>query len=118
MSDERAAQCPADNVKPPCATSVGHPSPITHHLSRLLLFALVLLAGGCAKMSSIGMTTLKSANLRDLQTQVLNHKPDLDQFRSRGPFTVSVQLDRELRVSGAERVTADLFLSASGERAP
>ena len=49
---------------------------------------------------------------------VLDHKPDLDQFRSRGPFAVSVQLDRELRVSAKERVTADLYLSASGERAP
>src|SRR5262252_8632167 len=96
-----------------------HPSPITHYLSRfLVVVAWLALAGGCAKVSGIGVTTLKSANLRDLQTQVLNHTPDLDQFRSRGPFAVSVQLDRELRVSAAERVTADLYLSASGEKAP
>lgn len=76
------------------------------------------MAGGCAKVSSIGVTTLKSTNLRDLQSQVLDHKPDLDQFRSRGPFAVTVDLDHALRVSAAERVMSDRYLSASGEKAP
>ncbi len=56
-----------------------HSSPITHHLSRfLVVLACVLLAGGCAKMSGIGVTTLKSANLADLQGYLLRHRPDLD----------------------------------------
>ena len=92
----------------------GAYAPITHHSSpiTLLVLALVLLAGGCAKMSGIGVTTLKSANLADLQGYLLRNRPDLDQFRSRGPFAVSIQLDHEIRVSAQERVMADRYLSA------
>jgi hypothetical protein len=96
-----------------------HSSPITHHLSRfLVVLVCVLLAGACAKMSGIGVTTLKSPNFADLQGYLLRNRPDLDQFRSRGPFPVSIQLDHEIRVSAQERVMADRYLSASGDKAP
>jgi hypothetical protein len=84
----------------------------------VLAIAGILFAGGCAKMSGIGVTTLKSANLADLQGQLLRQRPDLDQFRSRGPFAVSIQLDHQMRVSAQERVLADRYLSASGDKAP
>lgn len=77
-----------------------------------------MLAGGCAKMSGIGVTSLKSVNLSELEGYLLAHKPDLDRFRLRGPFAVAIQLDHEIRVSAAEHVIADRYLSASGGKAP
>jgi len=85
-----------------------------------LLFALVMLTvlGGCARMPATGVTTLKPASLTELHRHLLNHKADLDQFRLRGPFEVTVHQDRELRLSATERINTDLYLSAPAEKAP
>jgi predicted dienelactone hydrolase len=86
----------------------------------LLLLALtgLLLTAGCARPPGIGVTPIKAASLSDLQSYLLGHKPDVDQFRLRGPFAVSVQKDHEIRLSATERVVADRYLVARAEKAP
>jgi len=85
-----------------------------------LLFAIawLMLVSGCARMPGTGVTSLKPASLSELQGHLLSHKADLDQFRLRGPFAVTVQENRELRLSATERADADLYLSAHAEKAP
>jgi len=68
-------------------------------------------------MPSTGVTTLKPANLSELQGHLLTHKADVDQFRLRGPFDVAMQ-DRELHLSGTERFNADFYSFAPAEKAP
>ena len=65
-----------------------------------------------------GVTTLKAANPSELRKVLLGGKPDLEQFRSRGPFEVVMQEDRELRLSDTERIEVDWYLAASAEKAP
>ncbi len=86
----------------------------------VLLFALawIVLAGGCARMPGTGLTSISASNLNDLRGYLLNHKADVDQFRLRGPFSVSVEQDHDLQLSATERIRADLFLSSPAEKAP
>jgi predicted esterase len=49
---------------------------------------------------------------------VLAREANVDLFRSRGPFGVAVQEDRELRLPSAERIQVDVFLSAALQKAP
>jgi pimeloyl-ACP methyl ester carboxylesterase len=84
----------------------------------LLAIAWLVLLGGCTRMPDTGVTTLKPATLEKLQGHLLTHKADLDQFRLRGPFPVTVQKDHALRLSATESIEADLYLSAPAERAP
>jgi pimeloyl-ACP methyl ester carboxylesterase len=89
-------------------------------LGWLCLFAMgwLLLAGGCARQPSTGVTTLRPANLGELQSYLLDNKADLELFRLRGPFAVAVHLDREILLPDSERIDADLFLSAAADKAP
>jgi dienelactone hydrolase len=89
-------------------------------LRSLLLFALawLTLLSGCARLPGPGVTPLKPASLGELQSYLLNHKADVDQFRLRGPFEVTVQKDHEVRLSPTERFSADLYLFAPAEKAP
>jgi pimeloyl-ACP methyl ester carboxylesterase len=86
--------------------------------SALIVLVYLALVGGCARLPDTGVTTIKSATLNDLRGYLLSHKPDLDQFRLRGPFAVSVQISHELNLSTTERIDADLFLSSSAGKAP
>ena len=83
----------------------------------VLAFAF-LLAGGCARPPSIGVTSIKARTLAELQGHLLDRRPDVDLFRDRGPFAVSVQNDRPLQVSATEQVPADRYLAAPAEKAP
>src|SRR5262249_26225923 len=92
---------------------------VTCHMALLMAaIAAILIAAGCAKVSGIGVTTLKSSNLPDLQTYLLNHAPDVDRFGARGPFTVAIQTDYGIRGSATEGVLADRYLSAPAGKAP
>ncbi len=84
----------------------------------LLSIAWLALAGGCARVPTTSVTTLKVGSLPELQAYLLTHKADLEQFRLRGPFAVATREDHELRLSPTERIKTDLFLSAPGEKAP
>lgn len=85
-----------------------------------ILFAMawLTLVSGCTRLPSPGVTSIRTTTLSELQGYLLNHKADVDQFRLRGPFAVTVQKDRELRLSATELIDADLFLSAPAEKAP
>ena len=83
-----------------------------------VVVALLLSVTGCTRVPSTPVTTLKPSSPAELQTYLLNNRPDLELFRARGPFAVTVQEDYELRLSRTERVRADLYLSAPAEKAP
>ena len=83
-----------------------------------LIVAWLTLVGGCARLPDIGVTTLKPESLDKLRRHLLDQKADLEQFRLRGPFAVTVQEDHEVRLSATERFEADLYLSAPAEKAP
>lgn len=102
-----------------CATKFTI-SPTAMQLAGRALFAIawLALASGCARMPVTGVTPLRPATLSELRGHLLGHKADLDQFRLRGPFAVTVQKDHEVRLSAAERFAADLYLSAPAEKAP
>jgi len=78
----------------------------------------VVLAAGCARLPDTGVTALKVETLSRLQVHLFDHKPDIEQFRVRGPFEVRVEEDRELQLSADERVEADLYLAGHAEKAP
>ncbi len=85
----------------------------------LLLIAVLALAGGCARhMPATGVTSLKAANPADLQKYLLSHKPDVAQFRLRGPFTVTEQTDLEIPLASGQTLIADLFLCDKAGKAP
>ena len=84
----------------------------------LAVVSVALLAGCTRVPPPLQQTPLKVENLSDLRAYLLGHDPDLDLFRSRGPFEVAIHEDQVLRLSPRERVEMDLFLSSAGERAP
>lgn len=84
----------------------------------LLAIAWLALLGGCARMPNTGVTSLRPATLSELEKYSLAHKADVDRFRLRGPFAVTSHNDYELRLSAAEHIAADLYLSAPAEQAP
>lgn len=80
-------------------------------------FALAVLAG-CARVPDLGVTPLKQTTLDALENYLLNHKADVDQFRLRGPFAVTADLNHEIAISPNERIDGDLFLAAPAGKAP
>ena len=85
----------------------------------LLLAAAVALVGGCARhMPATGVTSLKATSPADLQSALLSRKPEVAQFRLRGPFAVSEETDIEIPLPSGVTVTADLFLCAQAKKAP
>ncbi|MEQ1775940.1 MAG: alpha/beta fold hydrolase [Burkholderiales bacterium] len=86
--------------------------------SILIAIALLLLVGGCARLPRTGVTAIKAQTLSELRGHLLSHKADLDEFRLRGPFSVDIQKDYAVRLSAAERIDADLYLSAPAQKAP
>jgi pimeloyl-ACP methyl ester carboxylesterase len=83
-----------------------------------MLIILLLLISGCARMPNLEKTTLKPKSLGELEGYVLNNKPALDLFRLSGPFEVERQDDREILLSGTQRIVADLFMAVHAEKAP
>jgi predicted esterase len=87
---------------------------------RLLLLAIACLAllASCARMPSTGITPIRTATLGELRAHLLANKPDVDQFRLRGPFEVTVREDQDISLSATEKVKADFYLAAPREKAP
>lgn len=82
------------------------------------LALIALVAAGCARLPEIGTTALQPGTIGKLQRHLLDHIPDLDQFRLRGPFVVVQREDIELGTSPGERLVGDLFLASAGDKAP
>ena len=84
----------------------------------LFVAAWLVLASGCSRMPATPKTLITATTFSGLQRDLLARKPDLDQFRLRGPFDVTERDNREIRLSATESVAADLFLSAHADKAP
>ena len=84
----------------------------------LLLIALMAHSVGCARRFPVTeVTPIKAANPAELQGQLLS-KPDVAQFRLRGPFAVIERKDLEIPVPSGLTVEADLYLCATSRKAP
>ncbi len=81
-----------------------------------LVIAWLALAG--AWQPAAHAASLNPRSLGELQSGLLERKAELEQFRKRGPFEVTVQKDRDLRLSPTERYKADWYLAAPAEKAP
>jgi pimeloyl-ACP methyl ester carboxylesterase len=85
------------------------------------VLAAALLVGGCARGPTVTVTSIKAESFGELQEQLQvqeSVKSDVDLFRSRGPFPVTTESDRDLRLSRTERIRMDVYLSRPPEPAP
>ena len=85
----------------------------------LLLLAFLAQSIGCARQFPVTeVTPIKAASPAEIQQYLLSHKPDVEQFRLRGPFTIIERRDLEIPVSPDLTVEADLYLCAAARKAP
>src|SRR5262245_4558913 len=88
-------------------------------ISALLLIALMAHSIGCARrFPAPEATPIKVADPAELQRYLLSRKPDVAQFRLRGPFAVIERRDLEIPLSPDLTVEADLYLCAAVRKAP
>ncbi len=88
-------------------------------IAALLLIALMAHSVGCARrFPATEVTTIKAANPAELQRYLLSRKPDVAQFKLRGPFAVTERRDLEIRLASGLTVEADLYLCAAARKAP
>jgi dienelactone hydrolase len=101
---------------PVTAAAIGRSS---FRISALLLSAFMAQAVGCTpQFPTTKVTPIKAANPVDLQRYLLSRKPDVAQFRFRGPFTIVERRDLEIPVDSDLTVNADLYLCAAASKAP
>jgi len=85
----------------------------------LFLIALLAQSAGCARhFPVIQVTSIRASSPEELQKYLLAHKPDVAQFKSRGPFNVAERRDIEIRAAADVAVTADLYLCVAARKAP
>jgi pimeloyl-ACP methyl ester carboxylesterase len=85
----------------------------------LLLIVLMAHSFGCARrFPETEVTPIKAATPADLERDLLSRKPDVAQFRLRGPFAVSEHKDLEISLSPDLTLDADLYLCAPATKAP
>jgi pimeloyl-ACP methyl ester carboxylesterase len=85
----------------------------------ILLMTLMGYSLGCARrFPATEVTTIKAATPTELERYLLSHKPDVGQFRSRGPFAFTERRDLEVPLVSGLRVQADLYLCATSRKAP
>jgi pimeloyl-ACP methyl ester carboxylesterase len=79
----------------------------------LLLLALL---PGCARQTPLpAVTPIKASSPAELQKIVLSMKPEVAQFRLRGPFAVTERRDIRIPLGAGIVVEADLFLCAASK---
>jgi dienelactone hydrolase len=116
---------------------------VSKSLIQVAIVSLALVGGGARPE---GVTSLKPGSFSELRSYLRDHKPDVDQFRPRGPFGVDVHENYEIPVSTApsdsdvgmtefrfpqktprfpsaqklapDHIDTDLFLSEHAEKAP
>jgi dienelactone hydrolase len=64
------------------------------------------------------VTRIKAANPAELQQYLLSRKPDVAQFRLRGPFAVTERREIEIPVVSGLTLEADLYLCTAAQKAP
>jgi dienelactone hydrolase len=105
----------ARNV-PANAAVIGRSS---FRISALLLIAFTAHAVGCARQfPTTNVTPIKVLNPAELQRYLLSRKPDVAQFRFRGPFAIVQRRDLEIPLDSGLTVKADLYLCAAASKAP
>ena len=98
------------------AIAIGRPG---FRIPVLLLIALMALSISCARrFPATEVTPIKVDNPAELQRYLLSHKPDVAQFRMRGPFAVIERRDLEIPLVSGPTVEADLYLCAAARKAP
>jgi pimeloyl-ACP methyl ester carboxylesterase len=101
---------------PATAAAIGRSS---LRISALLLIACMAHAVGCARQfPTTQVTPIKAANPTELQGYLLSSKPDVAQFRFRGPFAIVERRDLEIPLDSDLTVEADLYLCAVASKAP
>src|SRR5687768_5310637 len=74
---------------------------------------------GCARrFPAVEVTPIKAANPAELQRDILSRKPDVAQFRLRGPFAVIERRDLEISLVSGPTVEADLYLCEPAGKSP
>ena len=74
---------------------------------------------GCARrFPEPEITPIKAAEPDELNSYLLSRKPDVAQFRLRGPFAIVERRDLEIPLSSDITVEADLYLCAASRNAP
>src|SRR6185295_19200016 len=85
----------------------------------LLLIALMAHSAGCARrFPEPEVTPIKVPDPAELQRYLLSSKPDVAQFKLRGPFAVTERRDLEIPLASGLTVEADLYLCAAARKAP
>ena len=85
----------------------------------ILLIALMAHVIGCARrFPETKLTPIKAANPAELQRYLVSGKPDVAQFRFRGPFAVIERRDLEITAVSDLVMEADLYLCAAASKAP
>jgi dienelactone hydrolase len=101
---------------PATAAAIGRSS---FRISALLLIAFMAHAVGCTRpFPTTQVTAIKAANPAELQRYLLSRKPDVAQFRFRGPFAMVERRDLEIPLDSDQTVKADLYLCAAASKAP
>ncbi|MGB7951213.1 MAG: alpha/beta hydrolase [Candidatus Binatia bacterium] len=101
---------------PATATAIDRSS---FRISALLLIAFTAHAVGCTpQFPRTKVTPIKAANPAELQHYLLSRKPDVAQFRFRGPFAIVERRDLEIPLDSDLTVKADLYLCAAARKAP
>ena len=101
---------------PATAATIGQSA---FRIAVLLLIALMAHSVGCARrFPEPEVTPIKAANPAELQRYLLSRKPDVAQFRLRGPFGVTELRDLEIPLASGITVEADLYLCAAAHKAP
>lgn len=86
--------------------------------SGLVVLSWLVIVSGCARLPPLDRAALKAETSSALQAQLLEREPQIDVFRSTGPFAITVQHNRQLQITPKERIASDLFVSAVTEDAP
>lgn len=88
-------------------------------LPAILLLAMIVHLIGCTRrFPETQVTPIKAANTVELQRYLLSRKPDVEQFKLRGPFAVVEQRELEIAVTSDLTVEADLYLCAAARNGP
>src|SRR4051812_7636773 len=69
--------------------------------------AITALLASCARGPDLAVTPLKPPTFAALQSYLLSHKPEVDQFRLRGPFAVTAETNHQIHLSARETIAAD-----------
>ncbi len=92
---------------------------VSNSLLPLLLIALIAHALGCSRrFPATEVTPIKAATPAELQRYLLSRRPDVAQFRWRGPFAVIERRNLEIPLGYGLTVAADLYLCSAARKAP